>query len=172
VCVNAGLHIKATGHKNGADEMNLKHKTLAAVFAVAVAGAALTGCDNHQSNAPAQQQQAPVAQQTAPAPAPVQAQPVVQPTVKKGDTPAEKQAKIDKLEGTDKARLESMGYKVLAAIGMGTANSDFTDLKDNGWHGNSTAIQYSILLNSGQHAKVVVEHHNFVPTVHNPVLLQ
>jgi hypothetical protein len=101
---------------------------------------------------------------------------VQQAPVKQGDNADEKQAKIDKMESMDKARLETMGYRVLAAIGMGTANADYSDLKDSNWHGTSTSIQYSILTNSGEHAKVVVEHHGNIqkitPTVHNPVLLR
>lgn len=153
--------------------MNLKRNALAVAFA-AVAALGLAGCDNHNAAQQQPQQPAPVAQQQQQQPqqaAPVQA-PVAQPAVKKGDTPEEKQAKINKLEATDKARLETMGYKVLAAIGMGTCNADGTDLKDSGWHGNSTSIQYSILENDGTHAKVCVEHHNFVPTVRNPVPLR
>lgn len=150
--------------------MQFKKQALAAVFAV-VAAAGLAGCDNHKAANNTQAANPPAAQQQQTAPAPVQAQPA-QPAAHKGDTPDEKQAKINKLESTDKARLETMGYKVLSAIGMGTCNADGTDLKDNGWHGNSTSIQYSILLNSGDHAKVCVEHHNFVPTVRNPVLLK
>jgi hypothetical protein len=151
--------------------MELKKKALVAVFATVAAVGALTGCDNHKSNTA--QANPPAVTQTAPAPVAVQPQVVVQqPVAHKGDTPEEKQAKIDKMVASDRARMGTMGYQVLAQIGMGTANADFTDLKDAGWHGNSTSFQYSILLNSGQHAKVVVEHHNFAPTVHNPVLLQ
>lgn len=152
--------------------MNLKKSALVAVFSVAALGG-LVGCDNHKSASNAQQANPPAVTQTAPAPVAVQQQPVTQqPAVKKGDTADEKQAKIDKMVSSDRARMGTMGYQVLAQIGMGTANADFTDLKDASWHGNSTSFQYSVLLNSGQHAKVIVEHHNFVPTVHNPVLLQ
>jgi cytoskeletal protein RodZ len=146
--------------------MKFKSKALVAVFAAA-ATLGVVGCDNHKS-APAPQQQTTSVTQTAPA-QPAATQPVAGPHK---DTPAEKQAKIDKLEGTDKARLESMGYKVKAAIGMGTCNADGTDLTNSGWHGNSTSIQYSITLNDGENAKVCVEHHNFVPTVRNPVVLK
>lgn len=149
--------------------MKFKNQALVAVFAAA-ATLGLAGCDDHKANT--QQANPPAVTQTAPAPVAQQAQPVAQPAAHKGDTPEEKQAKIDKLEGTDVARMKSMGYDVKAAIGMGHCNADYTDLKDNGWHGNSTDIMYSVVLNSGQHAKVCVEHHNFVPTVHNPVLLK
>ncbi len=147
--------------------MKFKQKALVAVFAAA-ATLGVVGCDNHKSASQPQQTNVTQTATQAATPAPAAA-----PAQHKGDTPDEKAAKIAKMEGTDIARLKAMGYTVNADIGKGTANADFTDLVDGKWHGNSTTFEYAITLNDHvTKAKVLVEHHNFVPTIHNPIKLQ